>query len=180
MLKKDEYKKGDWIVHAYHGVGQIKGLDTKAIDGVKKTYFRVKTNTITYWLPVENSDVGHIRPVASKNKFTRSLDIIRKEPHEMAQDFRVREKDISEAFSACSIKSLAALIRDLYGWRIVHGKKSMRDGDTLNKAKNLFINEYAIAVDVDFEDARKILETALKQSVSSIRARIKSLDVNSL
>ena len=180
MSKNDGYQKGDWIVHAYHGVGQIKGLDRKAIDGVKKAYFRVKTETMTYWLPVENSDVDHIRPIASKNIFTRSLKIIRKEPHEMAQDFRVREKDISKAFSACSIKSLAALIRDLYGWRIVHGKKSMRDGDTLNKAKNLFINEYAIAVDVDFEDARKILETALKQSVSSIRARIKSLDVNSL
>jgi len=180
MLKKDGYKKGDWIVHAYHGVGQIIGLDRKAIDGVKKTYFRVKTKTMTYWLPVENSDVDHVRPIASKNIFTRSLKILQKEPREMAQDFRVREKDISEAFSACSIKSLASLIRDLYGWRIVHGKKSMRDGDTLNKAKNLFLNEYVIAVDIDFEDARKILEKALKQSVSSMRAKMKSLEINSL
>ena len=180
MLKKDGYQKGDWIVHAYHGVGQIKGLDRKAIDGVKKTYFRVKTKTMTYWLPVENSDVNHIRPVASKNIFTRSLKIIRKKPREMAQDYRVREKDISEAFSACSIKTLAALIRDLYGWRIAHSKKSMRDGDILTKAKNLFIDEYAIAVDIDLEDARKILENALRQSVSSLRAKTRSLDINTL
>jgi RNA polymerase-interacting CarD/CdnL/TRCF family regulator len=180
MVKKDGYKKGDWIVHAYHGVGQIIGLDRKAIDGVNKTYFRVKTKTMTYWLPVENSDVDHIRPIASENIFTRSLEIIRKEPHEMAQDYRVREKDISEAFSACSINSLAALIRDLYGWRIVHGKKSMRDGDILIKAKNLFITEYAIAVDIDLEDARKVLEKALTQSMSSIRAKMRSLEINSL
>jgi RNA polymerase-interacting CarD/CdnL/TRCF family regulator len=75
---------------------------------------------------------------------------------------------------------LAALIRDLYGWRIVHGKKSMRDGDTLKKAKNLFVNEYAIAVDIDSEDALKNLENALKQSASSIRAKMRSLEINSL
>jgi RNA polymerase-interacting CarD/CdnL/TRCF family regulator len=180
MSKKDGYQKGDWIVHAYHGVGQIKGLDRKAIGGVKKTYFRVKTNKMTYWLPVESSDVKHIRPIASKNIFTRSLKIIRKEPQEMAQDYRDREKDISKAFSACSIKSLAALIRDLYGRRIVHGKKSMRDGDSLKKAKDLFIDEYVIAIDIDFEDAQKILENALKQSVSSLRTKIRSLDINTL
>jgi RNA polymerase-interacting CarD/CdnL/TRCF family regulator len=167
MSKKNVYQKGDWIVHAYYGVGQIKGLDRKAIEGVKKTYFRVKTESMTYWLPVEKSHVNHIRPVASKNLFTRSLKIIRKKPREMDQDYRVREKDISEAFSACSLKTLAALIRDLYGRRIVRGKISMRDGDILKKAKNLFVNEYAIAVDIDLEDARKILENALGQSVSS-------------
>jgi RNA polymerase-interacting CarD/CdnL/TRCF family regulator len=151
----------------------------KAIDGVKKTYFRVKAKNMTYWLPVENSDVNHIRPVGTKNIFTRSLKIIRKEPNEMAQDYREREKDISAAFSACSIKSLALLIRDLYGRRIVHGTKSMRDGDILKKAKSLFVREYAIAVDIDLEDARIILENALGQSASSLRAKISSLKINS-
>jgi len=169
MSKKDGYKKGDWIVHAYYGVGQIKGMDRKAIDGVKKIYYRVKTKTMTYWLPVDNCDVKHIRPVASKNLFTRSLKIIQKKPHKMAQDYRVREKEISEAFAACSIKSLAALIRDLYGRR-VRGKVSMREGDLLEQAKNQFINEYAVAADVDLDDARKILENALVQSASSINS----------
>jgi CarD family transcriptional regulator len=167
MSNKDGFKKGDWIVHAYHGVGQIKAVDKKAIDGVIKKYYRVKTKTMTYWLPVNNSDVEHIRPVASKNLFTRSLKIIQKKPHSMAQDYRVREKQISEAFAACSIKSLAALIRDLYGRR-VRGKVSMREGDLLEQAKNQFINEYAVAADVDLEDARKILENALIRSASSI------------
>lgn len=169
MTKKDGYKKGDWIVHAYYGVGQIASVDKKAIDGVKKKYYQVKTKTMTYWLPVDNSDVEHIRPVASKNLFTRSLKLIRKKPHNMAQDYRVREKEISEAFAACSLKSLAKLIRDLYGRR-VRGKISMREGDIFEQAKNHFINEYAVATDTDLENAQKILENALVQSVSSINS----------
>ena len=169
MTKKDGYKKGDWIVHAYYGVGQIKGVDRKAIEGVKEKYYRVETKNMTYWLPIDNSDVEHIRPVASKNLFTRSLKIIQKKPHKMAQDYRVREKEISEAFSACSLKSLARLIRDLYGRR-AGGKMSMREEDILEQAKNQFINEYAIAVDVNLDDARKILENALVQSTTSINS----------
>ena len=167
MSRKCTYLKGDWIVHAYYGVGQIKGEDRKAIDGVKIKYFRVKTKNMTYWLPINNSDVKHIRPVASKNLFTRSLKIIRKKPHQMDNDYRIREKEISEAFSACSLKSLAALIRDLYGRR-TRGKISMREKEKLEKAKNQFTTEYAIAVDTDLEDAQKILEKALVQSASSI------------
>lgn len=167
MTKNDEYQKGDWIVHAYYGVGQIKGVDKRAIDGVKKKYYRVETKNMTYWLPVENSDVEHIRPVASKNLFTRSLKIIRKKPHSMAQDYRVREREISEAFAACSLKSLAKLIRDLYGRR-ARGKMSMREEDILEQAKTHFINEYAVAVDTDLENAQNILENALVQSTSSI------------
>jgi RNA polymerase-interacting CarD/CdnL/TRCF family regulator len=168
MSKKDEYKKGDWIVHAYYGVGQIKGEDRKAIDGVKKKYFRVKTKTMTYWLPIDNSDVEHIRPVASKNLFTRSLKIIQKKPHKMANDYRSREKEISEAFAACSLKSLAALIRDLYGRR-AYGKINAREGEILERAKRFFVNEYVIVANTDPEDARNILENALVQSVSSIK-----------
>ena len=168
MSKNDGYKKGDWIVHAYYGVGQIRGVDRKAIEGVKKRYFRVKTKSMTYWLPVDNSDVEHIRPVASKNLFTRSLKIIQKKPHKMANDYRSREKQISEAFAACSLKSLAALIRDLYGRR-VYGKINARDGEILERAKHLFINEYVIVADTDPEEAKSILENALVQSVSSIK-----------
>ena len=47
----------------------------------------------------------------------------------------------------------------------------MRDGDILTKAKSLFISEYAIAVDIGLEDAQKILENALGQSVSTLRSQ---------
>jgi RNA polymerase-interacting CarD/CdnL/TRCF family regulator len=169
MSKKDGYKKGDWIVHAYYGVGQIRGTDRKAIDGVKKKYYRVKTKTMTYWLPIDNSNADHIRPVASKNLFTRSLKIIQKKPHKMANDYRSREKQISEAFSACSLKSLAALIRDLYGRR-AFGKINAREGEILERAKGFFINEYVVVTDTDLDDAKKVLEKALVQSVSSINS----------
>jgi RNA polymerase-interacting CarD/CdnL/TRCF family regulator len=168
MSKKVTFKKGDWIVHAYYGVGQVLAVDRKTIEGVQMKYFRVKTKSMTYWLPVNNSDVEHIRPVASKNLFTRSLKIIQKKPHKMANDYRSREKQISEAFAECSIKTLAALIRDLYGRR-ARGKINAREGEILARAKSLFVNEYVIVADTDPEDARTILEKALVQSVASFK-----------
>jgi RNA polymerase-interacting CarD/CdnL/TRCF family regulator len=35
------YSKGDWIVHAYYGVGQVKGIEKKELEGEKKLFFKV-------------------------------------------------------------------------------------------------------------------------------------------
>jgi len=42
-IQGSSYTKGDWIVHARYGVGQVKGMEKKLIEGEKKLFYKVKT-----------------------------------------------------------------------------------------------------------------------------------------
>ena len=51
LMTDEIYKKGEWIVHVNYGVGQVKGKDTKTLDGEKNTFLKVKTFSSEYYIP---------------------------------------------------------------------------------------------------------------------------------
>ena len=63
MAKSPTFSKGEWIVHHYYGVGQVKGIEKKVLDGSKVAYYRVKTRNSQYWVPVESEDNSRLRPL---------------------------------------------------------------------------------------------------------------------
>jgi RNA polymerase-interacting CarD/CdnL/TRCF family regulator len=38
-----KYKENDWIVHSYHGVSHIEGIDKKSIEGKRENIFYSKS-----------------------------------------------------------------------------------------------------------------------------------------
>jgi len=82
-LQHEMLTKGDWIVHAHFGVGQIKGKENKSFNGEKQTFFRVKTFNGAHWLPLGNAESDHVRPIASKNQISRALCLIRRAPKKL-------------------------------------------------------------------------------------------------
>lgn len=152
--------KGDWIVHAHYGVGQIKGKDKKEFDGEKQTFFRVKTLNGVYWLPLGNSDADHIRPIASKNQIKRALRLIRKAPKKLPKDYKKRGKQISVVLRDVALYPKVRMIRDLYARKRTK-KLNFSEGDALEKMKKLFIDEWAL---VDEQDP-DVLEGKLRQAL---------------
>ena len=65
-IQSSAYSKGDWIVHTHYGVGQVRGIEKKVLDGENKLFFRVKTFDGVYWLSVVRTDVEYIRPITSE------------------------------------------------------------------------------------------------------------------
>lgn len=161
------YSKGDWIVHANYGVGQVKGKDKKSLDGEKMTFLKVKTFNSIYWLPVTNLDVDHIRPLASKYQITRALTLIRKAPKEMDKDHKQRSKDISQAFSDVSLYTKARMIRDLNGRRVTI-RLNQSEGDAFDKMKKQLLNEWSVISGADEDTLADKLDTALQKSSSKI------------
>ena len=52
ISEQKTYKKGDWIVHIFYGLGQVIGKDKRELDGEKQGYLKVKTDDSLYWIPV--------------------------------------------------------------------------------------------------------------------------------
>jgi RNA polymerase-interacting CarD/CdnL/TRCF family regulator len=161
-VQQNTYERGDWIVHANYGVGQIRELEEKELDGAKKEFYRVKTFNGVYWLSVSRTDVEYIRPVTSEYKINRALKMIRQTPENLPENHTERSKVIKEAIKDPSLYTKACMIRDLHG-KEQESKLNFTEEDAFLKMKKQFLNEWSVIKDVD----REILEEKLDQALST-------------
>jgi RNA polymerase-interacting CarD/CdnL/TRCF family regulator len=161
------YNTGDWLVHTFHGVGQVLGLDEKEMDGEMNEYLKVETFNGIYWLSMKNIDTRRVRPVSAMSTFKNALDTIREKPEKMTEDFRARIAQITAVIRDGSLIRLARLIRDLSGkfrtTRLTHTEE-----EYFIDAKKRFVNEYSMAADLDRNEAEKKLRKALENSASKL------------
>ena len=67
---------GDWVVHAHNGIGQVMDCCCKNIGAGDIVFLEIKTSDLTYWLPINNVSMNHIRHVSSPANFKDALAII--------------------------------------------------------------------------------------------------------
>jgi RNA polymerase-interacting CarD/CdnL/TRCF family regulator len=166
-IQPSTYAKGDWIVHAQYGVGQVKGIEKKVLDGENKVFFRVKTFDSVYWLSVVRTDVEYIRPITSEHTIKRALTMIRKPPEQLPKDHNKRNKVILEALKDPSLYAKARMIRDLNG-KQQESRLNFTEEDAFIKMKNQLLNEWSVVQGEDREILEEKLEKALQTSVEKM------------
>ena len=166
-IQPPPFSKGDWIVHARYGVGQVKGIEKKELDGEKKLFFRVKTFDGVYWLSVFKTDVEYIRPITSENQIKRALRIIRKPPKELPEIHTQRNRAISDTLNGPSLYAKARMIRDLNAKQ--HGSRlNFSEEDACEKMKMQLLNEWSVVTGTDREVLEEKLERALETSLEKV------------
>ena len=166
-IQQSAYSKGDWIVHAHYGVGQVRGIEQKELDGEKKVFFRVKTFDSVYWLSVVKTDVEYIRPITSEHQIRRALTLIRKPPEKLPENHTKRSRLITEAVKDPSLYSKACMIRDLNG-KLQESKLNFTEEDAFLKMKKQLVNEWSIVEDMDRGAVEEKLERALETSIEKL------------
>jgi len=162
-VQQNAYAKGDWIVHAKYGVGQVKDLEMKELDGEKRVFHRVKTFDGEYWLSVSGANVEYIRPIASEYQIKRALTMVRKSPEELPDSHNLRSRMISEAIKDASLYAKACMIRDLHG-REKESKLNFNEEGLLVKMKKQFLDEWSVVKKTDREILEEKLDKALNAS----------------
>ena len=157
------YAKDDWIVHAHYGVGQVRELEKKELDGKKRIFHRVKTFDGEYWLSVSGTDVEYIRPIASEYQINRALTMVRKTPEELPESHTQRGRVISEAIKGSSLYTKARMIRDL-NRREKEARLNFTEEAALLKMKKQFLDEWSVIKKVDREILEEKLDEALNAS----------------
>ena len=161
------FKIGDWIVHASYGVGKVVDIVEKNMDGQHEIFFKVSTEEIEYWLPVEKADAEHITPIRSEKDFDQAIEIISKPPNPMPDPQNQYKRLIYERWLDGSLPARAALIRDLNG-RNAKKRLNYDEKETCNKAEKSFIEEWVITdPSLTRATARKRLDDALAMSLQT-------------
>ena len=160
--QENTYEKGDWIVHARYGVGQVREMEKKELEGRKREFLRIKTSDSEYWLSLSRTDVEYIRPVTSEYQINKALRMIRKEPKKLPENHTERTKVINDAINDSSLYHKARMIRDLSG-KEQESKLNFTEEDALIKMKKQFLDEWSVIKDVD----RDLLEEKLDKALNA-------------
>lgn len=169
MVEKQalRFKVGDWIVHTSYGMGKVVDIVDKDMDGQRETFFKVSTDDIEYWLPVDKADADHIMPLRSEKEFNQAIKIISEAPKPMTEPHNQYKRLIYERWLDGSLSARAAFIRDLHGRNSVKAI-SYDEKSAYEKAENHFINEWIITVpSLTKAMARKRLNEALRLSIQT-------------
>lgn len=159
------FSRGDWIVHSYYGVGEVKKVEKKSVNGKNKEFYRVESNNTTYWIPLERAKESHIRALATRTSLRRALALLKKAPEEMDSNYKIRQSRIKEVLASGKLRDLIRLVRDLWA-RGQDSKLSMTELSALRKAMDNLVVEIAVAEGMeDSEASAKLRELLNDQEV---------------
>ena len=157
-----KFAKRDWIVHLYHGVGQVISIESKQLDGNKVKYYKVQTKDSLYWVPVGKVDEDRIRPLSTPEEIDKALRIISRRPREMSDDHMQRKNQINDVRAIGALDEVTKIIRDLNA-RQVAEKLNDSEERALNHFTDRLISEWTVSKDISTDEARQILTEILQK-----------------
>ena len=111
-------RKGEWVSHLHHGVGQVEGREKKSLGDETREYYKVQTRNGVYWIPTDSLDPERIRLVVSEKKLQRGIAILESAPEQMDSKHTVRKNRINEVIEAGDLLGFCTLLRDLQGKKV--------------------------------------------------------------
>lgn len=155
-----ELKKGDWVMHSAHGLGQIIGLDEQINNGKAIVYYMVQLTDLTIWVPDDENLVNRLRYPSTKDEFQKGLSILTSKAETLPTDRRQRTLLLQEIIKDGRTESLCRVIRDL---QAVRGKKTWSEYDStmLKRAEKALSSEWSYVNSVSPKEAQLQLSQSL-------------------
>lgn len=158
------YDAGSWIVHRFHGVGEIECIEEKSLGGSSTTYYKVVTADSTLWVPLTDADEELFRPLASQEEFEQVLAILQRPPREMAQNHLSRRSRINNVRAENSLEEVARLLRDLWGRRAERQLNNTEER-ALRRLTGRLLSEWCVAHNVDEAEAEDRMRNLLEKGL---------------
>ena len=142
---------GDTAVYPAHGVGRIKGVESKEIGGSLQTFYilEILDTGMTIMVPTTNARV--MRHVIERDKIDEVYDILRERnvPQDN-QTWNRRYREYMSKIKTGSLHEIAKVLRDL---SLLKGDKNLSFGERkmLETARSLLVKELAVAVGTNEE-----------------------------
>jgi CarD family transcriptional regulator len=144
---------GDQAVYPAHGVGLIKGVESREIAGNRLSFYILKIidTGMTIMVPTANADAIGMRAVIDQDKVEKVYDILRQRdvPVE-TQTWNRRYRDYMGKIKTGSLFEIAKVMRDL---SILKSDKNLSFGERkmLDTARNLLVKEISVAKNLSEE-----------------------------
>ena len=161
------FKVGETVVYPHHGAALIEAIEERLLQGVKKTYLRLKVaqGDLTVLVPAENAEEVGVRDVVGQEGLDRVFEVLRAPHTEEPTNWSRRYKANLEKLASGDVNKVAEVVRDL--WRrdrdrgLSAGEKRM-----LAKARQILVSELALAEGTNEDKAEIVLDEVLGEAVA--------------
>lgn len=142
-----EYKKGDKVVKAPHGVAIVDSVDVRTISGCKQKFYTltILENGAKITAAANQVETGELRKVVDEGAVDEIYEILRDRDVRIDQQtWNRRNREYTQKINTGSAFEIASVIRDLVVRQSGKGLSS-REKDMLVAAQSLLVKEISIA-----------------------------------
>ncbi len=157
-----QFKIGDKAVYPAHGVGVIRGIETRDIGGTKLDFYvlQIISSGATLMVPTNGCEKAGMRELISRNEVSRVYDIL-KSPGRVSQTtWNRRFREFNDKLRTGSVVDIAEVLRDLCSLK---GDKDLSFGEKkmLDKALGMIVTEISAALSKDESEVQAELSNML-------------------
>jgi RNA polymerase-interacting CarD/CdnL/TRCF family regulator len=160
-------KSGDWVVHSFCGVGQVRTKEFKSIGGTESDYFRIEMLDSTVWYPADGAEGNSVRPISDLAEFEEALAALDEEPEEMSTNINIRRGQINQVLSENMPISTARMVKDLRARYHLRGTLNQTESQAYRSLCDRFVQEWAVCMDITIEEANRRLQQTLRSDDES-------------
>lgn len=156
------FQVGDTVVHWSYGLGQIIGMEERAVTGEKQLYYVVKIQDLNVWVPADGKIDGRLRPPTSPRAFKKLFAILGGPSGTLPVDRRERKSELHIRMGGGNAETLCQVIRDL---TTLEQAKALNEDDrsTLKRARTLLLAEWGYSLEMPPAQAEADLHQRLMQ-----------------
>lgn len=158
---------GDVVVYPHHGAGVIEGISEKDVEGETRTYFvlRMCQGNLTVMVPADNSDQVGMRNIISKKEVKKVFNVLGEGQSPMPANWNHRYKKNRDKLRSGDIFQVAEVVRNL---SLRDMEKGLSSGEKrmLNQARDILASELMYAVDVEVQEAVRMIESVFTSTTS--------------
>ncbi|MCK5508025.1 MAG: CarD family transcriptional regulator [Desulfobacterales bacterium] len=161
-LKIPKFKVGDLAVYPAHGVGKIKAIETKVVNGEKHDFYilQVFEKKMVIMIPTCNVESVGLRNVISQKEIPEIYKVIKTDRESLIdkQTWNRRYREYMDKIKTGSLYDVAEVFRDLYVLKITKDL-SFGERKLFDTAKILLLSELATAQNTDEETVMSEIES---------------------
>ena len=155
------FQVGDQVVHWAYGPGVITQLDEKCLSGRTRQYYVVQMSDLTLFVPLDQAVDHSLRLPSTREDFQDLFQILTSPGVPLSMDRNERRLELIERLKDHQLTSICGVIRDL----TLHQRlKKMNDADksTLQRSRNLLVNEWSVTFSIPVQQAEQELSKLLE------------------
>lgn len=157
-----EFQAGQVIVHPQHGPAKVTGFITRKVRGEERNFVRLQVigSDLVVGFPTDQAEAVGVRSLLNNDQLRDIFDVLHESSGQQEIGWSRRIKDEINRFRSGNPLTIAGVVRDLvrrnHDKGLSHGEKSL-----MKEAKDTVVRELALCLDIDEEEADKVLESAI-------------------
>jgi RNA polymerase-interacting CarD/CdnL/TRCF family regulator len=162
-----DFRVGDPVIHWTYGLGEIVGLEERALTGETLLYYVVQVKDVTVFVPADSKAMSRLRPPTAKRDFHKLFDILSGPGEPLSEDRFERKAQLRKELADGKAETICRVIRDLSSYE--HNKQlNDEDKTILKRAWNALLREWEYVLSVPVAQVEIELQRLLSHPTANM------------